>query len=143
MEEFELSARIQAPPEKVWAVYSDHVGYEEWAGVKGVVLRQQGEPAPNGLGAIRVIRANGIAIEEEVTAFEPPKRFGYRMVSGVPVKDYVAEVLFEEADGGTQIRWRVRFAARIPGTGWLMKRVIKSSLSQMLERLTRVDFTTV
>ncbi len=74
MQEIDLEAQVPAPREAVWKVYTDHVGWQSWAGVQEVVLRQQGDPPPDGLGAIRVIRSRGIAIEEEVTAFTPPER---------------------------------------------------------------------
>ena len=140
MQELTLRKRIPAAPEAVWDVFTDHVGYMRWAGVKEVVLRQEGHPAPNGLGAIRVIRSGGIAIEEEVTAFEPPKRMEYRVVSGLPVRDHLGEVLFESVDGGTELTWKVRFRPRIPGTGWLLGRAVRLGLSQMLDRLAQVDF---
>src|SRR5258705_10505009 len=82
--QIELTQHVAAAPEKVFAFYTDHVGWERWAGVKEVVLRQTGDPPPNGLGAIRVIRARGMAFEEEITAFEPPRRMGYRLVAGAP-----------------------------------------------------------
>src|SRR5258705_8849583 len=85
--QIELTQHVAAAPEKVFAFYTDHVGWERWAGVKEVVLRQTGDPPPNGLGAIRVIRARGMAFEEEITAFEPPRRMGYRLEAGPPLRD--------------------------------------------------------
>jgi len=137
MQSFELHAVLPATPERVWEVFTDHAGYTKWAGVKEVVLRQQGDPPPNGLGAIRVMRAGGIAVEEEITAFDPPKRMEYRLVSGIPVKDYVADVVLEPRDGQTQLTWKVRFNAKIPGTGWLFERLIKRGLGDTLTALAK------
>ena len=72
MHEIRIQGEVPAPPQRVWDLYTDHCGWEQWAGVKEVVLRQQGSPAPNGVGASRVLRSRGIAVEEEVIAFEPP-----------------------------------------------------------------------
>jgi uncharacterized protein YndB with AHSA1/START domain len=135
MQEIDLDAQVSAPPEAVWRVYTDSAGWPRWAGVKEVVLRQAGDPPPDGLGAIRVIRSRGIAIEEEVTAFDPPKRVAYRMVAGLPVRDFCGEVCFGAADGGTRIRWTVRFRARVPGTGPLLRRLVARMLGDVLERL--------
>ena len=140
MPEFQLQGSVAAPRERVWRLYVDHVGWMRWAGVKEVVLRQQGDPPPNGLGAIRVMRSSGIAIEEEVTAFDPPKYMAYRLVGGVPVRDYEAEVRFEDSESGTDITWDVRFRPLIPFTGGLMKRVIQRGLQDVLDRLARVNF---
>jgi uncharacterized protein YndB with AHSA1/START domain len=46
--QIEVTQAIAAPPDKVFAIYTDHVGWERWAGVKEVVLRQTGDPPPNG-----------------------------------------------------------------------------------------------
>jgi uncharacterized protein YndB with AHSA1/START domain len=138
MVEFEVQGRIPAPVETVWNVFTDHVGWQDWAGVKEVVLRQQGDPPPNGLGAIRVVRSKGIAVEEEITEFDPPKRMVYRLVAGAPVRDHRGEVRFEEIeDGDTRVIWTVRFRPRIPFTGGLLRRAIESTLRDVLLRLAR------
>jgi uncharacterized protein YndB with AHSA1/START domain len=133
--QIEVTQAIAASPDKVFAIYTDHVGWERWAGVKEVVLRQTGDPPPNGLGAIRVIRARGMAIEEEITAFEPPRRLGYRLVAGAPVRDHAGEVRFEPDAAGTRVTWTVRFRPLVPGTGWLLRRVLERGLRDVLTAL--------
>ena len=140
MPEFQLQVTVAARREAVWRVFTDHKGMERWAGAKEVVLRQQGDPPPNGLGAIRVIRSGGIAIEEEITAFDAPKRMAYRMVGGLPVKNYEADVSFEPSESGTRVVWNVRFDPVIPFTGGLLARLIRRGLQDVLDRLTRVEF---
>ncbi len=137
MQSFKLQALLPATPERVWEVFTDHAGYTSWAGVKEVVLRQEGDPPPNGLGAIRVMRTSGIAIEEEITAFDAPKRMEYRLVSGIPVRDYVGEVILEPRDGQTSLSWNIRFNAKIPGTGWLLERGMKRALGDTLKALAK------
>jgi uncharacterized protein YndB with AHSA1/START domain len=133
--QIELTQHVAAAPERVFAFYTDHVGWERWAGVREVVLRQQGDPPPNGLGAIRVIRARGMAIEEEVTGFDPPGRMTYRLVAGAPVRDHEGIVRFEPEAGGTRVTWSVRFRPLVPGTGWLLRRVLESGLRDVLAKL--------
>ncbi|HTO08561.1 MAG TPA: SRPBCC family protein [Myxococcota bacterium] len=135
--QIELTQHVAAPPDRVFAVYTDHAGWERWAGVKEVVLRQKGDPPPNGLGAIRVIRARGMAIEEEVTGFDPPRRMTYRLVAGAPVRDHEGVVRFEPDGAGTRVTWNVRFRPLVPGTGWLLRRVLEGGLRDVLARLAR------
>jgi uncharacterized protein YndB with AHSA1/START domain len=137
MQTIEVSQTVPAPPDRVFALYTDHVGWERWAGVKEVVLRQQGDPAPNGLGAIRVIRAGGMAIEEEITGFDAPRRLDYRLVAGAPVRDHQGSVRFEPDGAGTRVTWNVRFRPLVPGTGWLLRRVLDRSLRDVLDRLQK------
>lgn len=133
--EIEVSAVIPAPPARTFEVYTDHEGWMRWAGVKEVVLRQQGHPAPNGLGAIRVIRQSGMAIEEEVTGFEPGKRMTYRLVAGAPLRDHSGEVRFDPDGAGTRVTWKVRCRPLIPGTGWLIRRALEGAFRDILARL--------
>jgi hypothetical protein len=47
---------IRAPREVVFDVLTDHVGY---AAITPVELEREGDPAPNGTGAVRVMRPLG------------------------------------------------------------------------------------
>ena len=136
MQEIDLEAQVPAERDDVWRVFTDWVRWPEWAGVKEVVLRQQGDPPPDGLGAIRVVRSRGFALEEEITSFDPPARLQSRMVGGLPVRDYRAEVGFEADGYATRVRWTVRFRPLIPGTGPLLRRLLDRSLGDVLRRLS-------
>lgn len=105
----------------------------DWAGAKEVVLRQEGYPPPNGLGAIRVVRAAGLAIEEEILEFEPPRRLGYRIHAGLPLplRDYRAQVTLEPASAGTSLVWQASFEPRIPGTGRLLAAIVRRLLQRL------------
>jgi uncharacterized protein YndB with AHSA1/START domain len=135
MQHIEIERKIPAAPERVWEVIADHRGYERWAGVREVVLRNEGDPAPNGLGATRVLRTGGLAIEEEVVRFDPPVRLSYRMAAGLPVRDYLGDVRLEPSDGGTRLLWTVEFSPRIPLTGGLLRRVTERALTRMADSL--------
>ena len=111
-----------------------------WGTCRLVVLRQQGEPAPNGVGASRVLRARGMAVEEEVIAFEPPERLVYRLVAGAPVRNYQGEVRFTPSEVGTHVDWVVRFDPLIPFTGAPLARVLRGALQDILDRLAAYEF---
>jgi uncharacterized protein YndB with AHSA1/START domain len=138
--EVKVQEEVAAPLEQVWALYTDHAGWKHWAGVHEVVVRQPGEPAPNGLGAVVVLRSHGIAVEEEITAFEPPRRLAYQLVAGLPLRHHEAEVCFEPLEGRTRVDWRVRFSPLIPGTGNLLARLLRERMAATLQRLARYPF---
>ena len=140
MHEIRIQGEVPAPPQRVWDLYTDHCGWEKWAGVREVVLRQPGNPAPNGVGASRVLRSRGIAVEEEVIAFEPPRRMVYRLVAGAPIRNHQGEVRFSPSATGTLVEWTVRFDPLIPFTGALVSRVIRAFLRDILKRLAAFDF---
>jgi uncharacterized protein YndB with AHSA1/START domain len=135
--EFELVSEIAAPVERVWAVISDHAGWQAWSGAQEVVVRQQGDPPPGGLGTIRVLRRGGFAIEEEVVGFEPPLWLAYRVTAGIPVRDCGVEIRLAPSGAATHVTWRVRFRPLVPGTGWLLSRVIRARLAGALAGLAR------
>jgi len=60
-----------------------------------------------------------------VTAFEPPRRLAYEMLSGAPVRDYVGEVTLEPKAAGTLITWRVELRPRFPGAELAVREVIR------------------
>jgi uncharacterized protein YndB with AHSA1/START domain len=137
VQDIEIRAEIPASPVAVWKVLEDHAGYAKWAGFHEAVVRQPGDPPPNGLGAIRVLRRSGVAIEEEITAYEPPRRLEYSLTAGLPVRDHRAEILREPTASGTALVWRTRFRPLVPGTGSLLRRLLERSLRTMVQALVR------
>jgi uncharacterized protein YndB with AHSA1/START domain len=134
----EASRRIAAPREKVWALLADHEGMKRWAPVREVIRRRPGAPDPDGEGAIRTIRASGLVIEERITAFKPGERLEYTLVEGAPIRDHAGDVVLTPDGEGTRITWTVRFRPLIPGTGWLLERLLRKGLEQSLEGLRQM-----
>jgi uncharacterized protein YndB with AHSA1/START domain len=133
----ELTKEIAADPERVFEVLSDHEGMVRWSGAREVVLRHPGDPPPNGLGAARVIRGSGVAFEEEIVGYDPPRRMEYRVVAGLPIREHHGEILVEPEGEGSCVVWKVRFRTLIPGTGWLFRRLIERTLDRALSGLDR------
>ena len=136
VQEIRVEKELAVAPEVAWERFTDHLGWAEWAGAREVVLRQEGDPAPNGLGAIRVLHAHGLAVEEEVIAFEPPRRLRYRVVAGLPIRDHTGEVEFEPSDAATRLTWTIRFRPLVPGTGRLARWALQKALQNTLQRLS-------
>ncbi len=135
MVRIEVSRHIAAPREKVWALLADHEGMKRWAPVREVIRRRPGAPDPDGEGAIRTIRASGLVIEERITAFKPGERLEYTLVEGAPIRDHAGDVVLTPDGEGTRVTWTVRFRPLIPGTGWLLERLLRKGLEQSLEGL--------
>lgn len=138
MERICVERAFAAPRERVFQVLADHESWPRWAGVREVVLRQRGAPTANGLGAIRVWRSRGLAIEEEVIGFAPPERLEFRVVGGAPVRDCEGEVRLAKDGSGSKLRFQIRFEPRIPFTAGFLRRRMERELSQALERLARL-----
>lgn len=87
-------------------------------------LLREGDPAPDGVGAIRRFAWGPGGSKEEVVAWEPPHHLGYVTVSGLPVRSYRADVVLTDDDGGTVVAWRSSFVPLVPGTGRLVRLVL-------------------
>jgi uncharacterized protein YndB with AHSA1/START domain len=129
------TAHSKAPPEAVWPLLADSATWPEWGPWDEHSLDREGAPAPHGIGALRTLTTGRVSVKEEITAFEPPRLLAYRLLSGLPVKDYKAEVMLSAEEGGTKIRWWAEFKPTVPGTGWLIRRRLQTVFDDVTERL--------
>jgi len=80
-------------------------------------------------------------VTEEIVAWEPPNRYGYRLLFGAPLADHHGE-LSVSADGtGTRVRWAVRFRSRVPLAGPLIAAALRNRLALALAGLKRAAHT--
>lgn len=115
MAEFTINRLVHAPIEVVFDVLTDHRGYPGFTPLRAVTLEQEGVPAPNGVGAIRALRAVGPPIREQVTEYERPTRFAYKMLSGLPVRDHVGTVQLTAEGVATRMTYHVQTLPKLPG----------------------------
>ena len=133
MASFTLAREVAAPPEVVFDVFTDHRGYAEITPMRRSVLEREGEPAPNGVGAIRALHSVGPPLREEVIAFEPPRRFAYRVLSGVPVRDHVGTVELTPTDGGTHVVYAIHTTPTVPVAGRAIVAVTRLAVQRLLD----------
>ena len=132
MQEIDVSARSSASPEAVFALLADVSTWPRWAPFDASAVEEG-----DGVGELRRFQRGRRTTRERVTALEPPRRLEYELVSGIPIRDYRAEVTLTPAAGGTEIRWHSRFNAKIPGTGGLARRGLQRFIEQTAEGLAR------
>lgn len=132
MASFTLVREVAAPPEIVFDVLVDHRGYAKITPLRKSELEREGDPAPNGVGAIRVLSAVGPPLREEVIAYEPPSRFSYRLLSGAPVRDHVGTVELQPQGAGTKVTYAVHTMPTLPLGGFVVVAVVKQSIKQLL-----------
>jgi uncharacterized protein YndB with AHSA1/START domain len=132
MASFTYERQVAAPPETVFAVLTDHRRYSELTPLRKSELERQGEPAPNGVGAIRKLSAVGPPLREEVVAYESPTRFSYKLLSGLPVRDHLGTVELTPRDGGTRVVYAVRTTPTVPLVGAVVVAAVKLGVGQLL-----------
>jgi uncharacterized protein YndB with AHSA1/START domain len=132
MASFRYVRHVAAPPEIVFEVLTDHRRYPEITPLRKAELEREGEPAPNGLGAIRVLGAVGPPMREEVIAYDPPHRFSYKLLSGLPFRDHVGTVELTPLDEGTQVIYAVHTTPTLPLGGFVAMAGLKQAIRQLL-----------
>jgi len=135
---YDIRATTTAPIEVVWPLVGEARRWKEWAGFPTAELVVEGDPAPDGVGALRRFGFGPGSSREKVVAWEPPNRLGYEVVKGWPVRRYRADVELEAlAGGGTSIHWHGRFDAKVPGTGRALQATTHRLMARFADRLVR------
>jgi uncharacterized protein YndB with AHSA1/START domain len=132
MASFTLERQVAAPPEVVFDVLTDHCNYNRITPVRRAELEREGDPAPNGVGAIRVLSLAGPPMREEVLAYDRPHRFSYTVLSGLPVRDHVGTVKLTPAEGGTKVVYAVRSTPTLPLLGGGVVLVLRQAIGTLL-----------
>jgi len=134
---FTFEREVAAPPETVFAVLTEHHLYAEITPMRKSVLEREGDPPPNGVGAIRVLTSVGPPLREEVIAYEPPARFSYRLLSGAPVRDHVGTVELTPQGSGTKVVYAVKTTPTLPLVGGAVVAVVKQAIKALLNGIAK------
>jgi hypothetical protein len=138
MYEFEVQARSRAAIEKVWRVLTDSRHWPEWTPLPTPTMEREGDPPPFGLGAVRRFAWGPVGSSEEVVLWEPPHRYGYAVVGGMPIRGYRAIVTLSESGGGTTITWHGQFdRATWPGLSRPLRWFTRTALQRFARNLAR------
>jgi hypothetical protein len=128
-------ATTAGTPPAVYALLADGSTWPEWSPLGAFELIQPGDGAPEGVGAVRLFTTGRIKSRERVVECVPGTSFAYVLEAGLPLRDYRAHVTLTPMEGGTTIRWRSTFRAKVPGTGWLYRRQLGSFIGRAVDGL--------
>jgi hypothetical protein len=135
--EFEASARSTAPAGAIWPLVGEASRWKEWAWMTRTYLLREGDPPPDGVGALRRFALGPGGSQEEVVAWDPPRHLGYVAVRGLPVRHYRADVHLDDDGGGTVVTWRCTLEPLVPGTGAVLRFVLTRMVRGFARRLCR------
>ena len=130
MNQFTITRSLDAPVDDVWQI----IGNPGASPGRGVDVRVERPGAADGTGLLRVVKVGLATVHEEITAVGPGRVIRYRMIKGVPVRDYTSGVSLEESPGGgTLVSWDARFRPLVPGTGWAVSLASRRTLNRVLD----------
>jgi hypothetical protein len=127
MAEIDVTVHSEAGPDTVFALLEDATTWPVWSPI--------GSYEPD--GTTRVFRTGRTVSREEIVELVAGKRFSYRLLCGLPLKDYRADVDLTPRDGGTDIRWHSTFTGKIPGTAWFYRLVLGQFIRRCAEGLAQ------
>ena len=127
-------------PEATFAALADESSWPNWSAMDSGELEQPGAGDPHGVGAIRRFRTGRSVSRARVVALDAPGPgtpgvLGYELLSGLPIREYRARVELTPRDGGTEIRWRSTFHAKVPFTGWIYRLALRRFIGQVADGL--------
>ena len=138
LRQIDVNARTTASADAVFQLLADGTTWPNWAPIDSFELEREGDPPPEGVGAVRVFKRGRVTGRDEIVEIVPGRRLGYVSISGLAIKDYRANVDVEDDDtDGATIRWRASFFPKIPGTGRLLQRGIQRFLQQCADGLAQ------
>jgi Polyketide cyclase / dehydrase and lipid transport len=136
MRSVHVTRAIPAPPEAVFDLLADHANYDRFRAVHGSELVREGDPPPNGVGAVRRIKVRPLVFYEEITAYERPTRLDYLIVRlNVPFDHQGGSIRLSASGGVTDVDWRSSFSVPTPVVGGLQERIWQPVLARGFRRV--------
>lgn len=135
---FEVRRTSTASPKTIFDLETDGPSWAKWG--KPLIVQagwdREGDPAPAGVGAIRKVGLWPVLMYEETVEYEPDRKHVYTFAKGGPAKDYRAELLLTPtAAGGTELLWTGSFTESPPGSGPVIRGVMRGAILLLSKRL--------
>ena len=109
----ERTFSLNARPEKVWALVSDHQKIPTYLPlVEKVTVDNSNASTANGVGAVRICSIGDMALNEEIRIWEPNRALAYALSEDNPmgITGHLGVVLMApNKTGGTTVRWQFYF----------------------------------
>ena len=125
----EAEGITSADPEAVWSLVADANGYPSWGPWNDGGYQPAAE-GPSRKGSVQWFRYGRHTTVEEILEVDEPRRLVYTVLSGMPVRNYRAEVtLTPAAPKGTSVRWTATW------DGTFMGRMVHRRLQQIYRQV--------
>jgi uncharacterized protein YndB with AHSA1/START domain len=120
----------------VWSIVADANGYSQWGPWQDGGYRPPAA-GPSQEGSVQWFRYGRRTVTvEEILKIERPRRLAYRVVHGIPVRNYRAEVVLTPTRGkGTTIRWSAAWDDTLLG------RIVHRKLRQLYPQIVQALVT--
>lgn len=132
-----VARKLDLPIEKVWKIAGD---FKKSPGPGVLVeIETDGDPAEDGVGAIRTITIGKVKVRERLESINAPNSFTYRILSGAPMKDHHAKAEFIPQGFSTEVRYTYEFTPKIIGIGWLLALMVKKTINIYIDEIEKAS----
>ncbi|WP_301146227.1 SRPBCC family protein [Mycobacterium simiae] len=126
---------IEASPERVFDWLADPVNLTTAPLILKAAWRK--DSAPPGVGAVREVVAAGAWLREEITAYDAPRSYSYRVVRSLPASEHEGGTIAVSPSGSAaHVEWTTSYTVPLRGGGKLTERltapVFRSSFDAIL-----------
>jgi uncharacterized protein YndB with AHSA1/START domain len=136
MRSVHVTRTIPGPPEPIFDLLADHADYDRFRAINASELLRDGDPPPNGVGALRSVKVRPLSFEEEITAYERPTRLDYLIVKlNAPLDHRGGSITLTPEGEATRVDWRSRFSVPTPLVGGLQELVWQPVLARGFRRV--------
>ncbi len=133
MVKLELNRHINASIDKAWKASN----FKTATGPYRVIILDEGNPN-NGVGSIRKIFNGPLSVQEKCLSSDPPFSMTYTLLKGAPVQsDYLGTLNLSQKEDSTDLSWVIQFTPLVPGTGFLVKGLLKGMITKVIDRIER------
>ena len=134
MIEIEHTAHSERSRSEVWKTLSDLQNWHQWGPwtkteIDGDIRTMVSER--------KRLSGKPYVMTERVVRMQPNEAFEYELLSGLPVKNYLATVTLHDAGSGTDIRWASKFDSPWPFLGGLWRGAMLKVIRDVSERLAK------
>jgi carbon monoxide dehydrogenase subunit G len=133
---YERTLEIDAKPDAVWAVLGNFMHVDEFA--PEIVSVDALTDGKDGIGSIRRNHfRNGTSLVEEVTEWEPKRRYRVRLseMSSMPLHESYSAMSVEPTDNGrSMVVWDTDYRVKFGPFGWLLgQTMMKMMMGKILD----------
>jgi hypothetical protein len=121
---FELDT--PASLEALWRTLEDYASWSTWGPWTASEVERPGDTTTSGAGAIRRLTIGRRVLREQTSRFEPMHEMRYRVLEGIPVRDYEGVVQLRSDGSTTHITWSSSFHGKPSILGPLVRRSLQS-----------------